>query len=295
MKKLFYLLLATPLLLASCSNDEEVASEEIVQVSFSTELPGRIGTRAASTLNVNKVVCAVFENDTEIKNLREVIDITEAGSIEFAPRLIKGRTYDVVFWAMKDGCYDVSDMTAITRVSGGTSSEAEFESFTESVEIEVTGSKSETVTLKRPYAQLNLGVTADDWNAVANENTFNMTPKKMVIKTSGKDTFNALKGTVTGDDADIIRNLDVSGSDLSVGETTYKSIAMCYIYPESSQGNFDVSYTISTEDDRVIRKDVTIQNVPLQANYRTNIVGGLLTGTITNTITFEENFASNNN
>ena len=181
MKKLFYLLLATPLLLASCSNDEEVASEEIVQVSFSTELPGRIGTRAASTLNVNKVVCAVFENDTEIKNLREVIDITEAGSIEFAPRLIKGRTYDVVFWAMKDGCYDVSDMTAITRVSGGTSSESEFESFTESVEIEVTGSKSETVTLKRPYAQLNLGVTADDWNAVANENTFNMTPKKMVI------------------------------------------------------------------------------------------------------------------
>ena len=122
-----------------------------------------------------------------------------------------------------------------------------------------------------------------------------MTPKKMVIKTSGKDTFNALKGTVTGDDADIIRNLDVSGSDLSVGETTYKSIAMCYIYPESSQGNFDVSYTISTEDDRVIRKDVTIQNVPLQANYRTNIVGGLLTGTITYTITFEENFASNNN
>lgn len=70
---------------------------------------------------------------------------------------------------------------------------------------------------------------------------------------------------------------------------------MCYIYPESSQGNFDVSYTISTEDDRVIRKDVTIQNVPLQANYRTNIVGGLLTGTITYTITFEENFASNNN
>ena len=237
----------------------------------------------------------MFENGTEISTLRQVVDVTESGSVEFAPRLIKGRTYDVVFWAMKDGCYDVSDMTAITRVSGGTSSESEFESFTESVEIEVTGSKSETVTLKRPYAQLNLGVTADDWNAVANENTFNMTPKKMVIKTSGKDTFNALKGTVTGDDADIIRNLDVSGSDLSVGETTYKSIAMCYIYPESSQGNFDVSYTISTEDDRVIRKDVTIQNVPLQANYRTNIVGGLLTGTITYTITFEENFASNNN
>ncbi len=295
MKKLFYLLLATPLLLASCSNDEEVANEETVQVSFSTELPGRIGTRAASTLNVNKVVCAVFENDTEIKNLREVIDITEAGSIEFAPRLIKGRTYDVVFWAMKDGCYDVSDMTAITRVSGGTSSEAEFESFTESVEIEVTGSKSETVTLKRPYAQLNLGVTTEDWDAVADANKFNMVPKKMVIQTRGKDTFNALEGTVTGGDADIIRNLEVSGSDLAVDGTVYKSIASCYIYPEAGRDNVDITYTISTEDGMKIREDVDILNVPLQANYRTNIVGGLLTGTITYTITFEENFASNNN
>ena len=79
MKKLFYLLLATPLLLASCSNDEEVASEEIVQVSFSTELPGRIGTRAASTLNVNKVVCAVFENDTEINMLNMPLMIQSHG------------------------------------------------------------------------------------------------------------------------------------------------------------------------------------------------------------------------
>ena len=78
MKRLIYLLLAMPLFFTSCSKDEEMVSEESVQVSFSTELPKRIGTRASTTdLNVNKVVCAVFEDGEEIGTLREVITIQE--------------------------------------------------------------------------------------------------------------------------------------------------------------------------------------------------------------------------
>ena len=296
MKKLIYLLLAMPLLFTSCSKDENLASEETVQVSFSTELPKRIGTRAGTTdLNVNKVVCAVFEDDSEISTLRKVINIPEEEDIVFAPRLIKGRTYDIVFWAMKGDNYNVADMTAIKRTSGTTATESDFDAFTESVEITVTGSKSETVTLKRPLAQLNLGVTTDDWDAVASEKTFNMIPAKMVITMTGKDTFNALTGAATGEDVTITRNLTVSGNDLTAGGTTYKSIAMCYVYPEAGQENFNITYTISTEDDEVIRKDVTIQNIPLQANYRTNVVGGLLTGTITYTIEFEKEFNSTEN
>lgn len=286
MKKLIYLLLAMPLLFTSCSNDEEMASEETVQVSFSTELPKRIGTRAnATNLNVNKVVCAVFEDEEEIRNLREVITIQEGEDIVFAPRLIKGRKYDVVFWAMKDDNYNVDDMKAITRAA--TDTESDFDAFTESVEVEVTGSKSETITLKRPFAQLNLGVTTEDWNAVE---TLGMTPKKIDIKVTGKDTFNALKGAATGEDVEITRNLIVSGSDLTAGNSTYKSIAMCYVYPDAGQENKDITYSIYDLNNEVIRKDVTIQNIPLENNYRTNVVGGLLTGTITYTITFEKDF-----
>ena len=273
-----------------------MVNEESVQVSFSTELPKRIGTRAGTTdLNVNKVVCAVFEDGEEIITLREVITIQEGEDIVFAPRLIKGRTYDVVFWAMKDNNYDVADMTAITRISGTTATENDFDAFTESVEIEVSGSKSETVTLKRPLAQLNLGVTSEDWNAVASVETFGMTPTKMVIKLTGKDTFNALAGAITGEEKELTYTLDVSGEDLVAGENTYKSIAMCYIYPDAGQENIDITYTIYDQDDNVIREDVTIQNIPLENNYRTNVVGGLLTGTITYTITFEKDFNTTEN
>lgn len=293
MKNLIYLLLAMPLLFTSCSKDEGMASEETVQVSFSTELPKRIGTRAGTTdLNVNKVVCAVFEDGEEITTLRYEIEIKEGEDIVFAPRLIKGRTYDVVFWAMKDNNYDVNDMTAITRASAA---ESDFDAFTESVKVEVTGSKSETVTLKRPLAQLNLGVTQDDWNAVASDKTFGMTPQKMVITLTGKDTFNALTGATTGEDKEITYTLDVSGEDLVAGDETYKSIAMCYVYPDEGQENIDITYTIYDQDNDVIREDVTIQNIPLENNYRTNVVGGLLTGTITYTITFEKDFNTTEN
>ena len=296
MKRLIYLLLAMPLFFTSCSKDEEMVSEESVQVSFSTELPKRIGTRASTTdLNVNKVVCAVFEDGEEIGTLREVITIQEGEDIVFAPRLIKGRTYDVVFWAMKDKNYNVNDMTAITRASETTAAESDFDAFTESVEVEVTGSKSETVTLKRPLAQLNLGVTLDDWNAVASEETFGMKPTKMIITLTGKDTFNALTGATTGEDKEVTYTLDVSGVDLVAGDETYKSIAMCYVYPDAGQENIDITYTIYDQDNDVIREDVTIQNIPLENNYRTNVVGGLLTGTITYTITFEKDFNTTEN
>ena len=296
MKRLIYLLLAMPLFFTSCSKDEEMVSEESVQVSFSTELPKRIGTRASTTdLNVNKVVCAVFEDGEEIGTLREVITIQEGEDIVFAPRLIKGRTYDVVFWAMKDDNYNVDDMTAITRASETTAAESDFDAFTESVEVEVTGSKSETVTLKRPLAQLNLGVTQDDWDAVASEKTFGMKPTKMIITLTGKDTFNALTGATTGEDKEVTYTLDVSGEDLVAGDETYKSIAMCYVYPDAGQENIDITYTIYDQDNDVIREDVTIQNIPLENNYRTNVVGGLLTGTITYTITFEKDFNTTEN
>ena len=293
MKRLIYLLLAMPLFFTSCSKDEEMVSEESVQVSFSTELPKRIGTRASTTdLNVNKVVCAVFEDGEEIGTLREVITIQEGEDIVFAPRLIKGRTYDVVFWAMKDKNYNVNDMTAITRASETTAAESDFDAFTESVQVEVTGSKSETITLKRPFAQLNLGVTTEDWIAVE---TLGMTPQKIDIKVTGKDTFNALTGAATGEEKELTYTLGVSGEDLEAGSEIYKSIAMCYVYPDAGQENKKITYTIYDQKNDVIRENVTIQNIPLENNYRTNVVGGLLTGTITYTITFEKDFNTTEN
>lgn len=292
MKKLIYLLLTMPLLFTSCSNEEVAVGEETVQVSFRAEIPYTIATRASSELSVDRVWCAVFEKGVEISALREEITIVEGQSIVFAPRLIKDRTYNIVFWASKAGSYNVTDMTAITRNSGV--AEKDFDAFTGNTQITVSGNESNEITLQRPIAQLNMSVTEEDWNGVASTSTFNMTPTTIKITMSGKSTFNALQGSATGNDETITYNLSVSGTNLSVGENTYKSIAMCYILSESTKETKSITYSIYDQSENAIRENVRIDYVPLQRNYKTNIVGGLLTGTVSYTIGFDEEFSADN-
>lgn len=297
MKNLIYLLLALPLLFTSCSNEDMATSEESVQVSFCAEIPQPMGTRASSTLSVDKVYCAVFENGVEITNLRQDIDIVESQSIIFAPRLIKGRTYDIVFWASKAGAYDVTDLTAITRTTGSAATESDFDAFTAHINVFVSNdNQPKPIVLTRPLAQLNLGVTPEDWDGVASVSTFNMTPTNITISLTGKDTFNALTGLVTGDDKSISYNLSVSGSEFTIEEKTYKNIAMCYVLPDAQKENFDITFSINDQNGDAIRSNVAINAVPLQANYKTNVVVRLLTGTVTyNNITLQPEYNNTEN
>lgn len=292
MKKIFYLLLTLPFFLTSCSNEDMAASEDTVQVSFCAEIPQPMATRASSTLSVDKVYCAVFEKGSEIKTLRQEVDVVDGQPIVFAPRLIKGRTYDIVFWASKEGAYDVNDMTAITRA---TAPESNFDAFTAHTEVFVSNSNQPTsIVLTRPLAQLNLGVTPEDWNGVASASTFNMIPTSITVSLTGKETFNALTGLATGDDKSISYNLSDLGSEFTVEEKTYKNIAMCYVLPDAQKENFDITFSVYDQDGDAIRSDVAINAVPLQANYKTNIVGGLLTGTVTFNISLQETFDNDN-
>lgn len=296
MKNLIYLLLALPLLFTSCSNEDLATSEESVQVSFCAEIPQTMGTRASSTLSVDKVYCAVFENDVEISTLRQDIDVVEGQSIVFAPRLIKGRSYEIVFWASKAGAYDVTDLTAITRTTGSAATESDFDAFTAHIDVFVSNdNQPKPIVLTRPLAQLNLGVTPEDWDGVASVSTFNMTPTSITISLTGKDTFNALTGLATGEDKSISYNLPVSGSEFTVEEKSYKNIAMCYVLPDAQKENFDITYSINDQNSKVIRSNVVINAVPLQANYKTNVVGGLLTGIVTYNITLQTEYNNTEN
>ena len=292
MKKLIYLLLTLPLLFTSCQNDEQVVSEETVQVSFTAGLPQQMGTRASSTTpSVDKLYCAVFENGVEIQSFRQEIDITSQNMV-FAPRLIKGRTYNIAFWASKDGAYNVSNMEEITRNTGV--EEENFDAFTACTSITVEGNASQSITLHRPLAQLNLGVTPEDWEGVANQYTFGMIPKNITLTIEGKDTFNALQSVATGIDRSLTYNLTVSGAEFTCNGETYKNIAMCYVLAESEKQTNNVSYSIYDQDGDAIQENASIIHVPLQQNYKTNVVGGLLTGNITYSISFDDVFLTDN-
>lgn len=278
MKKVFYISLALSFFFASCSKEAGNGLTETVVVDLCPEIPGMMATRAAEELTVNKLVCAVFDEDQEIV-VSETVAITDPADIHFSPRLIKGRTYDVVFWAMKDGNYDVSDLPVIVRSSNGSPNEADYDAFTATTNIKVDNSVTVPVTLTRPLAQLNIGVTEADWNAVV---ALGQTPASTSISYESYDAFNALTGGLTRNYGSITRTAPASGT-FDVGSTTYKSLGSFYVFVDGTTETSltNIKFTIKDRSGDDIRRDVQIVNVPIQRNYKTNIVGGLLTGTIT--------------
>ncbi len=297
MKKLTLLLMALPLLFASCSNEDMAPKEETVEVSFRAEIPQAMGTRAVALEDLT-VYCAVFENGVEIAGLGAAIDVVAGQPIVFAPRLVKGRTYGVAFWASKEGAYNVTDMTAICRTSPVPTgfTEADYDAFTANATITVEGNQSQDITLCRPLALLNLGVTEDDWNGVANPDTFNLPPTNITLTILDVITsFNALTGNALNSAAnDITYTLGVTGNDLEVNGKTYKNIAQCYVLMDATKQNdsttANLTYSIYSNSSP-IRENAQIIHVPLQANHITNVVGGLLTGVVSYTITVKDNGA----
>ena len=294
MKKLIYLLLAMPLLFASCSNDESVVCNETVQVSFSAALPTVMGTRAANgELTVNKVVCAVFANGVEVENLREVVDIVDENNIVFAPRLIKGRTYNVVFWAMKDANYNVEDLTAISRVTNSLTNEADYDAFTATESITVQNSETKAIILRRPLAQLNIGISAEDWDAAV---SLGRTPNVTTISYNGNDTFNALTGEAVVTAQGTVTRTATAGGTIIVNGKNYKQLGMYYVLmAETEQRTIDINYSVADTEENPIRSGAEITFIPIQRNYKTNVVGGLLTGKITYNITIDDEFNTSQN
>ena len=286
------------LFFTACSKEEIAPKVDIVEVSFCTEFPKPMSTRAAN-LDGYKVYCAVFENDVEITSLRTAINVVAGQPIVFTPRLVKGRTYNVAFWASKEGAYNVSDMTAIapTLTSAGITG-ADYDAFTATTTLTAEGNHSQKITLYRPLAQLNMGVTEADWNTVT-DTAKTPTTIKLTIK-DVKTSFNALSGNAFGSTyADITHTLNITGDEFSVDGNTYKNIAQCYVLmPTPKQYDssaFNITYSIYDQNQDAIQENASLIHIPLQANYKTNVVGALLTGVATYTITEDNSNDDNNN
>ena len=286
MKKLFIILTLIPVFFTSCNKDEAGMNDETVEVSFTSDLTEEAMTRAASDLTVNQIVCAVFDGNNEITALRQTKAITDPSAINISLHLVKGRTYNVVFWAMKDGNYDVTDMKAIKRSATGSINETDYDAFTATTSITVQDAVTLPLTLTRPLAQVNFGVTELDWNTALQ---FSQTPTTATITYQASDTFNALTGETVLGSTEIIRRSSCTGSAMSVESVTYKHLGTFYVLmSETERETLDVTCNVLDQNATSIRSDIRIPFVPVQRNYKTNIVGGLLAGTVTYQITLKD-------
>ena len=316
-KKLFLGMFAAAgmLFATSCSNDEldVVQSGNEAQVTFSLGLEGGIATRAISDgQSADVLMYAVFDKEGERINTIQKVSKT---GVTFPTTenitLAKGQTYKVAFWAQDEDCkaYTVSDDMKVTvdyETNNTSNNDETRDAFFKTVEFTVTGSTSIDVELKRPFAQINVGVTKADWDAAV-ASGITVAQSSVVIKNAATE-LNLLDGTVSGETevsyelANIpsdpaILQVDTDGDGI---KEDYNWLSMSYILPSAAPTGYEkaalenVAFVFASNGEP-IEFNQGLNNVPVQRNWRTNIVGKILTGDITFNIVIDEEFEGDHN
>lgn len=306
MKPLFRFAAAAALLvLAASCNKEASNGEKEVPVTMNITLP-EIGTKAiADGQKVNKVHCIVFRNDKLISHSDVTKTITmSAGQAIYTTRLISGQTYKIAFWAeVADNAYYSVDYAkaTVTASYGSAGNEENRDAFFNAVEYTVTDATSTlSVTLKRPFAQLNYGLSAAD-KALAD--AISPIAKAEVRLDGGAYTkLNLLTGEFSAPatvpvvfaSAPVITSekLKVQPAGATAA-TEYEYLSMNYILvnqevvPNATLKLYDAT-------DALVATVATSQ-VPLKRNYRTNIVGNLISEPAQINVIVDPNFTTPDN
>lgn len=301
-KILFGMFAAAGLLATSCSDDElsnSLTSDDYVNASFAIETPEGILTRAIGDgAQADKVACAIFYNGSELAELRETVDVS-GKKATYNVRLAKGQKYQAVFFAYNStaNAYDLTSMEAISVKDNQSSNAENRDAFTASVEVTTANTNTninQDVTLYRPFAQLNIGTTAqdiDDAKAAGIE-----VDQTSVTVSNVYTTFNAVEDKVEGEPIEVTYNLaNIPTEELKVTvngkEKEYTYLALNYLLvgdKNAEKSLTDVEFTFKSKSGS--NNTATFENVPVQRNYRTNIIGALLTNPAQFNIVIDSDF-----
>ena len=334
MKKIYLLGMfaaASMLLATSCSNDEleAVQSGNEAQITFSVGAKSGIGSRAISDgTKADKLVWAVYNQAGELLEVFKgdnnqyvgqethtgISDMTQTAK-EVTVSLAKGQTYKVLFWAQDADCsaYNTDDLrkVSVTYPDGALNNDELRDAFFACKEIEVKGNQTFKVDLKRPFAQINVGVTKADWDAaVASGVTVNQSAVTIKNAATEIDLFDgsvAGPTDVTYDLANIITDqdleVDVDGDGTIEDDEKFEYLSMSYILVNetttgAAKANLEsLAFTFAPEEGKgnPINFSEGLTNVPVQRNWRTNIIGQILTGTVKFEVKIDNSFDGDNN
>lgn len=315
MKKIAFLGMCAGMLLAtSCTNDDLTFSEGDTRVNFTVGLDGGIGTRAISDgTGAHKLVYALYDKDNQLINSLPGADdngqITKNDAFpselkdKVTLSLAKGQTYTIVFWAQNAECtaYTTTDLTNVQVNYEGINNDETRDAFYAAYEFTVSGNEDFDVTLKRPFAQINVGVTEEDWNAAVASN-INLETSKAEFE-DVPNAINLLDGTVSGSEnitydfgtmpakftpAEDLKVKTQDEGETEATEKVYKYLSMNYILADVNVNTVSsMKFTLHPQSGQDIDVSKGLIAVPYQRNWRTNIIGRLLTGVMDFTIVID--------
>lgn len=306
-KNLFktFAIAAMAVLAGACAKEQVASGDgETVEMTFNVDVPETtITTKGLSdAASVNELICQVFLKGAKDENkhfvytpvpelTQNVAVVGGKATVKFS--LVKGQTYSFAFWAQTRGTgyYTTDDLRSVTMntdlVKANDPKMDAF--FAIKDEARVTVSYSKNVSLKRALAQVNFGTKkysgrSDELKAQKSYVTLTGVPNVFHPFMSG-DSF-ACEGSET---VKFNENEVISDETLSVNDAEYSYLASVYVFalnPDNTITDASAVVTLSNGKTTTIKAP----NVPICRNFRTNILGNLLSVDGEWNITIDEKF-----
>lgn len=317
MKQTLYIatLLVLAFFAAGCQREELVPVGAWAQVTFDVEVAGSVVTKADGAEQeqgqnpdqnqvpeVNNLVYAVYRTTAstpeEAKSAMAALTSRDLvyqynpvaagetttfvdGNAHVSIELISNQSYIILFWAQVDQTwvegtdFDLLNIECPDTLTGNSEAYAAYSGV--AFVSDIRGSRAESVTLSRPFAQVNIASSAPSSAVeILSSSVKILTSSVKIIGAAA--TFNVATQTAGGDPKTVTFT-EAATPDGQFSADYQHYIARNYIF---ANGPVSVGYVINTERHGTISTlDAPICNVPVAKNYRTNILGNLLTSDIT--------------
>ena len=298
----------TAFLATACMQENFNPEKDGSTVTFTVAVPETVATKAAvveNGENINNLVYAVYRTEKEtqaeaIANLNPelfvygVNPVAEGTTTVFADNktiisleLINNQKYVVLFWAQVDqtwveGEINENSLTSISYPADLVANDSKYAAFSGVAFIEDVTIPRRSVTLTRPFAQINLATNNPERYDV------DVTASSVTIDNAAA-TFNVATQQASG-----TRTVEYASATNPDG--TFNGydhyVAMNYIFANPKGENSETVSVTCVMDTEEHGDDIekVITNVPVAQNYKTNIVGNLLTSDVEYTVELNDNW-----
>ena len=303
MKKLNYLILGLAgLTLASCSQDEILEGAADGNCLITVSLPSDMATRAigdnataASLLNY-----AIFETDGTFIE-KGTANFPEGEVTMTLPlNLTAGASYKIAFFAQDPAStnvysFNANDVAHSVTVEYGNMESAlnnsdGYDCFYNLLETGAVGTDEmiNSVTLNRIVAQVNWGTSDFNKQTVINSYGSGLTNLRATLTTNAYGTFDLLTKEVS-DEVPVTISDFTPDNEGSFPVSGYDYVGMQYLLVPASSAVYNLDLQVANTEGTA-STTINVANAPVQANYRTNIYGALLTDQFDFTVTLSSDW-----
>ena len=280
--------------IAACQQDTNDITPATNEVRFMIGTESCMSTRAISDgTGATQLSWAVFNDQGELIHKKatksDITGLLTENGFTMSISLAKGQTYRVAFWAQNPECeaYTISDDMKVTIDYAGVNNDELRDAFTAVTEpFTVDGDNVVSVVLRRPFAQVNVGAYPWDMQYAVESG---LTVTKSAAKVEGvANVINLFDGSVEGEvdveytfnaipEEDLLVDVDENGEP-----EVYEYLSMSYLLADTTPSSHKMSFTFTDESETAQAAFLYsgLEFVPIQRNWRTNIVGQILTGDI---------------